>query len=252
MEQQIQQQNLQQNEGKKGKRSTLLLVLLLLLVTITVGYAVLSATLNISGSSTIKDAEWCVGPKCDEDQTGEKTCTNIETCDNPPIECASNEVCTIMDCDVNASAEKCTNPPAPDECTDPSKAGQSDCKGAIIWMKGDTVYFKHILSKPGDVFTFNVRYDNGGDIDAKVADVVKSDLNTTAQQFMNYTVTYADGSTIAANDTLAAGSSATFKVTVSYKDVATLPTAEQIALINETSQGHTGATSLFTVNYQQK
>lgn len=249
MEEQIQQQNLQQNEGKKGKKSSLLIVLLLLLVTVTIGYAVLSATLNISGTSTIKNAEWCVGPKCGD---GEDECTNIETCSNPPIVCPANEVCTIIDCDVNASAEKCTNPPEPDECKDPSKQGQAGCNGSVIWMKGNTVYFKHILTQPKDVYTFTVRYENGGDIDAKVSDVVKSNLNTTQNKFMTYTVTYADGSEIGVNDVLAAGSSATFKVTVTYKDVNKLPTTEELAEINETAQGHTGATSMFTVTYEQK
>ena len=41
------QMDFQQNNGKRTKKSTLLLVLLLLLVTVTVGYAVLSASLNI-------------------------------------------------------------------------------------------------------------------------------------------------------------------------------------------------------------
>ena len=69
---------------------------------------------------------------------------------------------------------------------------------------------------------------------------------------MTYNVTYADGTTVSTGDTLNAGASATFKVTVAYRsDVTTLPTAAELALINETSNGHTGATSLFTVNYEQ-
>ncbi len=69
---------------------------------------------------------------------------------------------------------------------------------------------------------------------------------------MTYDVTYGDGSAIQVGDTLSAGSSVTFKVTVAYKStVTTLPTAAQLDLINETADGHTGATSLFTVNYEQ-
>ena len=69
---------------------------------------------------------------------------------------------------------------------------------------------------------------------------------------MTYSVTYADGTAVTAGDSLAAGADATFKVTVAYKSgVTTLPTAAELALINETSDGHTGATSLFTVSYEQ-
>ena len=119
-------------------------------------------------------------------------------------------------------------------------------------MDGDTIYFKHILTKPGDVFTFNAVFYNGGNIDAKVANVTKSALNATAQDYMTYDVTYNGGGTVSPDDVLAAGASANFKVTVAYKSTVTeLPDAATLALINETAQGHTGATSLFTVNYEQ-
>ena len=69
---------------------------------------------------------------------------------------------------------------------------------------------------------------------------------------MTYNVTYADGTEVKAGDALNVGETATFKVTVAYRtDVTALPTAEELALINETSAGHTGATSLFTVLYEQ-
>lgn len=239
----------QQEQKQRGRKSATLLLLLILLVTITVGFAVLSTTLNISGTSKIvNEHDWCVGPKCGE---GQDECTDIETCSNPPITCPANEVCTILDCD--AHEDHCENIPTPDTCTDKSREGEEGCKGAVIWMVGDTIYFKHILTKPGDVFTFNARFDNGGDLDAKVADVTKSELNATAQDFMTYDVTYSDDTAVSQNDELAAGSSVTYKVKVAYKSsVTTLPTEAQLALINETAQGHDGATSLFTVNYQQK
>ena len=50
---------------------------------------------------------------------------------------------------------------------------------------------------------------------------------------------------------LKAGQFATFKVTVSYKNVSALPTAAELALINEIADGNTGATSLFSVSYVQ-
>ena len=47
-------------ERRLGKKKSSLLVLLLLLLAVTVGYAFLSTTLNINGTTTIKDAKWKV------------------------------------------------------------------------------------------------------------------------------------------------------------------------------------------------
>jgi hypothetical protein len=193
-------------------------------MTVSIGYAVLTATLNISGTSTIKNSTW-----------------DIDIGDTD-ITCPSGQKCTI-----NPSNPDNVNPD--DGTVTPSNPNP---KGAVIWVDGNTVYFKHVLTLPGDTFTFNTTFHNNGTIDAKVSNVTKSSLNTTAQRFMDYTVTYANGNTVSAGDSLNAGSSATFKVTVSYKStVTTLPTATELAQINETASGHTGATSFFTVTYEQ-
>lgn len=267
-EQQIQQQN----KEKKGKKSILLLVLLLLLVTVTIGYAVLSASFNIHGESTIAHGDWCLDPRgCGDDR-----CTDIETCDDSPITYPEDEPVILTDCDANPDKCNCTGTecsgPDPIDCTvNPEKCTAPNCTITAtetcactgdktkcivdpqIWMKGNTVYFTHTLTKPGDVFTFDAKFKNDGDLDAVLKTVTKSELNATAKQFLDYTVKYVDGSTVTANDALNAGSSATFRVTVSYKDtVTTPPTAAQLALINETADGNSGATSLFTVEYEQK
>ncbi len=213
-----------QQSQKNAKKSTALILLLLLLMMVSIGYAVLSSSLNINGTSTITSNTW-----------------DIEA-DDADVVCPTGEVCTI-------------NPTDPENLTpDDGKVTPTNPNpvGAVIWMDGNTVYFKHVLTAPGDVFTFTTEYTNNGTIDAKVANVTTSSLNATAQQFMTYNVTYEDGSAIQVGDSLSAGSSVTFKVTVAYKSTVTaLPTAEQLALINETADGHTGATSLFTVNYEQ-
>lgn len=225
---QVQQtQQVQQNDQRKGmgKKYLAVVLLLLLFIGISIGYAGLSSSLNISGSSTINDnTKW-----------------DIDVLDNS-ISCPNGEICQI-------------NPSNPGSLTpDDGKVTPENPNptGAVIWTEGNTVYFKHVLTAPGDVFTFNTTFKNNGTLNAKVSDVVKSNLNTTAQNFMTYTVTYANGNTINVNDTLAAGQSATFKVTVTYKaEVQVLPTPQQLAEINETAQGHTGATSFFTVTYVQ-
>ena len=214
-------EELKKEHQKKQKRSLILIVLLLLITVVSVGYAALSSSLNIRGSSTINNPTWDI---------------SIE--DGAAIDCPTGEKCTI-------------NPSNPDSLT-PDDGTGDNAKGAIIWTDGNTVYFKHVLTKPGDSFTFTTEFSNNGTIDAKVDTVTKSNLNATAQNFMTYNVTYANGNTINSGDLLRAGESVSFKVSVTYKStVSVLPTAEQLALINETSEGNTGATSLFTVNYVQ-
>ncbi len=212
-----------ENERKnsKNKKTAFLLLLLILLLGITVGFATLSSTLNINGTSTVANSSWDV------------------SVDNGDIQCPQGEVCTI-------------NPQNPGSLT-PDDGTGSNPNGAIIWMDGDTVYFKHLLTVPGDTFTFTVEFTNHGNVTAKVQSFTKSQLNSTAQSFLDYSVTYGDDSAIAVDDELAPNESAVFKVTVAYKSsVTTLPTAAEIALINETADSHTGATTSFTVTYVQK
>ena len=45
---------------KKKKNSSFVVIALLLIVTISIGYAALSTTLNINGTSTIKTQTWDV------------------------------------------------------------------------------------------------------------------------------------------------------------------------------------------------
>lgn len=216
MDQNSIQQQLQQ-QHKTTKRYFAIIILLLMVMGLSIGYSVLSTSFNINGTSTIKNSTW-------EISVG-----------NGDINCPTGDICTIN--------------PADPEGTTPDAEGPI---GSVIWLDGNTVYFKHVLTKPGDIFTFTTKFTNTGSINAKISSVTTSSLNATAQNFMTYNVTYADGTTVSAGDTLNAGASATFKVTVAYRsDVTTLPTAAELALINETSNGHTGATSLFTVNYEQ-
>lgn len=227
--QQLQQQDqqIQQNNNQKGKKSSLLLVLLLLLVTVTVGYAALSATLTINGVSRVEPANWEVKP--DDD--------------NPPA-CEQGETCTINPDDPTIPVVPCTGDNA------------ATCTGPIVWCDGDVCYFKHILKKPGDSDTFTFTFKNSGNIDAKIASITMPQFNTTQEKFLTYTVKYADGSTAAVGDTLAAGDSAVFKVTVAFKNVDTLPTTEELAQINNGTISQAGsfqgAVSVFSVQYEQK
>ena len=222
----------QDNQGK-GRKTSIVIALLLLLAVITIGYASLSASLNISGTSKIKDNTWNVGP--DEHDPDVIVCPTGETCTiNPQNEDPARNP---EDLEPDDGEDICTDPADPTTCTPGN--------GAVIWMDGNTVYFKHVLTEPGDVFTFTTKFTNSGSIDAKVASVSKSALSATAQKFLTYDVTYDDDTAVTVGDTLAAGSDHVFKVTVTYRsDISALPTAEEYAAIRETA-------SLFTVNYEQ-
>ena len=222
----VQNNSEQQTVVERRKSSTseiVLIVLMVLVLSISIGYALLSTSLNINGQSRVKDAKWDIG--------------------DITIECPEGEVCTINPPDPGVT------PPGVAEC-DPAV---EDCgNGAVIWLDGDTVYFKHILTKPGDTFTFYASIKNKGNIKAKVSNVTKNELNPTARRFLNYTVTDANGNAINAGRALNVGDTLKVKVTVSYRtDIAALPTAAEISEINEEAEGHFGATSFFSVSFEQ-
>lgn len=269
-------------QSKRGKKSATLLLLLILLVTVTVGFAVISATLNISGTSKITGGSWCVGPKCSDDP--DKKCDDVSTCSdsvNPIETCEQGDVtCNKIDCDAHPTQCPCTSDstasciPAIDctknpDMSDPTKCVKTDCvpsetntcqctsadecdERPQVALKGNTFYFTHALKKPGDLFDLVVRYDNGGDIDAKVTGVDQTtQFNETAKRFMTYNVAYKDGTAIQTNDVLAAGSAARYEVKVAYKnDVTTPPNDTELTQIN--GSNGSGAPSLFTVTYGQK
>ena len=106
------------------------------------------------------------------------------------------------------------------------------------------------LAEPGDFYEFTVDAVNGGTINAKIAEngITKTNLTSTEDTYLNYTVTYADGSAIAVGDTLAkagqTGNTKTLKVRVEYD---TNVTAEQINALTEPL----AVTLNYSLNYVQ-
>ena len=97
------------------------------------------------------------------------------------------------------------------------------------------------LNKPGDFYEFTVDVANGGTINAKIADngISNTALTQTQDTYVNYTVTYADGTEISAGDKLAkagtiensvAQDTKTVKVRVEYDPTIT---AEQLNAMGE-------------------
>lgn len=96
------------------------------------------------------------------------------------------------------------------------------------------------LENPGDFYEFTVDVKNGGTINAKIADdgISNTTLTSTQDTYVNYTVTYLDGTAIQAGDKLSKngqtidgiGDTRTIKVRVEYDDSIT---AEQLNALGD-------------------
>lgn len=154
-------------------------ILLLLVVGVGIGYAALTTTLSINGTSGIGKVTWDVHFE------------NVA---------------------ITSGSATATRPAAVDSNT-------------------TTVTYEVPLATPGQFYEFTVNVKNAGTLPAKLsADPILSGVSTDQDVYINYTVTYSDGSAIKANDTLAAGSTKTIKVRVEYDKNVTasqLPTTAQ-------------------------
>lgn len=233
----IERENRISERKARRKKEGFVLVLVILLAGITIGFSTLSTNLNINGTSKIKNNTWDVEPSDDSDVI---TCPTGENCIINP----QNEQPPRNPEDLTPGEQVCTDASNPATCT---------TTGPVVWMSGDTIYFKHLLEKPTDTFTFDAKFENNGTIDAKIATngVQINGFTSTAADFLDYKVVYKGTNTVPqAGDTLAAGEAKYFTVTVTYKpSVDTLPTTEQLAAIN--GQDGNGAPTSFTVTYEQ-
>ncbi len=131
------------------------------------------------------------------------------------------------------------------QVTSGSVTGSNVTSPATIDSAKTTVSYSIKLPKPGDFYEFTVDAVNGGTIDGMI-DTISSKLNgteiSTLPAYLNYTVTYSDGSSLQAKQELKASTSETYKVRVEFKkDItnAQLPTTNQTLSLQ------------FTVTYRQ-
>lgn len=191
------------NLRKKLQRNRIIVAVLLLIAVIGVGYATLGANLKINGVAEIPSASWNVG------FTG-----------TPSV-------------------------------TTGSVSGSAVTTAATI-TNTTQVDYAVTLALPGDFYEFTVTAANSGSIDAmidsftskiKIGDGEEQDVTGHLPEYLDYSVTYSDGTAVAAKQKLDHGTSEVFKVRLSYKTDITaeqLPTANQSIALN------------FQVNYVQK
>ena len=96
----------------------------------------------------------------------------------------------------------------------------SNADKATIDNTKTTVNYNIVLDKPGDFYEFTVDAVNEGTIDGMI-DTISSKLNnveiTTLPAYLNYSITYSDGTPLQGNQELKANSSETYKVRIEYK-----------------------------------
>lgn len=163
---------------RKDSRNFLMVILGVLLVSIiglSIAYALLSVTLNITGISEVAATGW--------DVHFEKVSSSI--------------------------------------------SGVS----YSVASSGTSVDFTTSLSLPGDSISLPLYVVNDGGIDAILAaEPIISGLTTSQDVYINYSVTYSDGTIIKSGDILQAGESTQILLTLEYdKDITAsqLPTSQQ-------------------------
>lgn len=110
---------------------------------------------------------------------------------------------------------------------------------------GTIVNFSVNLDNVDDKYEFVVEVYNEGTIDAKVLDCVKIGLTQEQEQYVNYNVTYLDGSSINEGDVLNAGEKKKIKVSVEYLQL--LPLDE-----NDLTNNYEVANLSYKIDYIQK
>lgn len=90
---------------------------------------------------------------------------------------------------------------------------------AKILSNSTTVQFGVKFLVPGEEYSFNVDVVNDGTIDAMLNIYSTNGLNEEASKYVDYTVTYADGTPLKAKDLIKAGNKETLTITVKNKDI---------------------------------
>ena len=110
---------------------------------------------------------------------------------------------------------------------------------------GTIVNFSVNLDNVDDKYEFVVEVYNEGTIDAKGLDCVKIGLTQEQEQYVNYNVTYLDGSSINEGDVLNAGEKKKIKVSVEYLQL--MPFNE-----NDLTNNYEVANLSYKIDYIQK
>ncbi len=91
------------------------------------------------------------------------------------------------------------------------------------------------LTQPNDSVTYTFDVTNDGTLDAKLSAIpTMSGLDETTSEIVTFTLTYADSTPIAANDTLNVGETRHLKLVVAMKDIETVQEEDLILNLSAT------------------
>ena len=89
--------------------------------------------------------------------------------------------------------------------------------GNAIVDKERGIVFNCSLEEPGDYFEFTVDIVNDGLVDAQIDEIVKTGITDNNRKYLDYNVTYLDGTNIKEKDIIKANDRITIKLNVTYK-----------------------------------
>ncbi len=116
--------------------------------------------------------------------------------------------------------------------------------GPTITSNGTIVSFGIALDRVNDLFELSADVYNEGTMDAKLSSFVKSGLTTEQEEYVEYDVTYADGTALSAGDVISAGERVTVKAKVKY--VKLFPINE-----DDLTDTHVDVSLVFKLDYVQ-
>ena len=87
----------------------------------------------------------------------------------------------------------------------------------VINDNKDSIDFNITFSEPSEVYKFSVDVVNDGTIDAMLSELIKTGINSSNEEYLDYSVTYYNGDELAVNDLLKHGTKVRVIVNVEYK-----------------------------------
>ncbi len=177
-------------QNKRFMQNVTIITLGVLICALSIAYAIYGTDVKVDGSVSVKSSSWDIHFEGTQ-QTSATTITDTSRI-NPPSSTQTTSLTFGVNLHVNEVYEF---------TTDVKNAGTFNAKIASIVLSG--------LKGTEEATTSNLAYTNS---------------------YLKYTVTYADGSAIAENDTLNAGESKKIKVRVEYTqpdDPSELPSTDE-------------------------
>lgn len=93
-----------------------------------------------------------------------------------------------------------------------------DEKNIEIIQTDDSLYYSVNLEKPGDTYAFDIDIANNGTIDAVIENISVGKLTASQEKYLEYKVTYKDGSEIKNGDIIEAHTTKTIHISISMKE----------------------------------